>query len=663
MNRILPRTLLLSMLCTSYVAMADVVPYIAFRSQGFNAARELVGWQTQINKSCMDSIYGSVSITPEFTQSFNPHKIAECLFSDALTNNSGLHNCNRNNACEKSLIKIQGTKVQNRDPKALMAENFYLPTDFESDVRFTPRIENFLVDLNLYVGLDTYIEGLYFRIHTPICYTRWNLNFCENIINPGENAYDVGYFDNQFTPTNFSDPTVHGLSRSSLLSSFEQYACAGDSIADTELITYQGLNRARMSSKNLTKTRLAEITAALGWNFWTGDCYHVGLNIRGAAPTGNSPRGCWLFEPIVGNGHHWELGAGLTAHWCWWTNQDEDSDFSTYFDANITSLFGTRQERTFDLCGKPLSRYMLALKYTKNVNNLLAVTGTGNAAPSAQFANEFIPLANLTTIPVDVSVPLHIDAALKFSYTHCNWQFDLGYDFWYRSCEKICNRFECCKSGFAEDTYGLKGDAFVYGFAGVQNTNGTLTAYQPGIALSASEHHATIFGGTNDFSTNPDAWSANNGIDLPYLALSSNFPVGNDYQLYTHTIGTFADPAQTIALATPVNTSYTQPIYIAECDFNTDGAKTSGLSNKLFAHIGYIWNDCPCWTPYLGVGGEAEFGLGDKACSCSSCNRTNNSTNCSQSHNGCNSGSNSSCCKTCSLSQWGVWIKGGISFN
>ena len=303
---------------------------------------------------------------------------------------------------------------------------------------------------------------------------------------------------------------------------------------------------------------------------------------------------------------------------------------------------------------------MLALKYTKDVDNLVALDGATRIEPIAQFANQFIPLANLTTIPVDVSVPLHIDAALKCSYTHCNWQFDLGYDFWYRACEQICNRFECCRKGFADDTYGLKGDAFVYGFAGNEPAyrDGGITAYQPGIALSASEHEATIFAGTNDYSANPTTWSANNGIDLPHQAYSNDFPLtGDQFPLYTHTIGAYTDDTQTTALITTVSTSYTQPIYIAECDFNTDGAKTSGLSNKLFGHVGYTWNQCKCLTPYLGFGGEIEFGQRDDATACSAC--SSSQTTSLNYHNSCDS----SCCKTCSLSQWGIWIKGGISFN
>jgi len=59
-------------------ACCCAIPYI--RSQGFNAARELVCWQTQINKSCMDDWYGSLSATLEYTHSFHSVDLGDCLF-------------------------------------------------------------------------------------------------------------------------------------------------------------------------------------------------------------------------------------------------------------------------------------------------------------------------------------------------------------------------------------------------------------------------------------------------------------------------------------------------------------------------------------------------------------------------------------------------------
>ena len=145
-----------------------VVPYIAIRSQGFNAARELVGWQLLINRYDMDCTYGAFSITPEYQRTFKPNRLAEYLFCDALTNNGCSSSC--------STFKVQGTKVTDRSPRALMAENFYLPTDFSSEITVLPEIDNFLVDFNFYCGLDEWAPGMYFRVHTPICHTRWNLH-------------------------------------------------------------------------------------------------------------------------------------------------------------------------------------------------------------------------------------------------------------------------------------------------------------------------------------------------------------------------------------------------------------------------------------------------------------------------------------------------------
>jgi len=111
-----------------------------------------------------------------------------------------------------------------------------------------------------------------------------------------------------------------------------------------------------------------------------------------------------FFEPIVGQGKHWELGGGLDARWVWWRSCDEDKDFTVYLDANVAHLFKARQCRTFDLCNKPLSRYMLAMKFTNSVSSLLAGdTAAAAVAPKYQCAKEFTPVANITTLPVDVS--------------------------------------------------------------------------------------------------------------------------------------------------------------------------------------------------------------------------------------------------------------------
>lgn len=640
----------------------SVLPYLSIRSQGINDARELVGWQTQINKAGMCETYGSFSITPEYTRSFNSNRIAQALFCDAL----------EDNCCDRSTLNLQGSEVVNRDAKALMADNFYLPTDYDSIIEVKPRIDNFLVDFNMYLGLDGLHEGLFFRIHAPVVYTRWDLNYNETILNAGSNAYDPGYFSSTVTST----VAPIGLARSFLLNSFTQYANDGLSIEAANGTTYDPLTNARWSRCRKTLTRVADVRMQLGWNFLSCPNYHLGLSFYAAAPTGNRPLGKFLFEPIVGNGKHWEVGAGLTLHSNLWKNENECCGCDIYLDANITHLFKTRQCRTFDLIGKPLSRYMLIEKMGTPVQNLLAIeqinatgtpiTGSGFVAPSAQFANELQPLANISTIPVNVSASVQSDIVLKLSWSYCNFQWDLGYNFWARSCEKICRyNGPCCYDKFPLNQWALKGDAYVYGFAATYSAsapfNPPVDISTDGTPLSATESSATIFSGTNNWPTglalNSQGYvlpagtilpsSANPGIDNPKFAVTqATTPEDSVLSSYNVINGVW----------TPVATSL-DPVFVSADDLDLAAGRQRGISNKLFTHLGYTWNEHCGWTPFFGIGGEVEWGRRDHSSNCNdSCHNT---STCHQSHATCNG----SCCQDFALSQWGVWFKGGVSFN
>ncbi len=650
-------------------AYAKVLPYIWTRSQSENAARELVLWQTQINKSCMDEFYGSFSITPEYTRTFQGWKITRMLFNDALHESSCNQDC--------LTFNVQGSAVPNRDPQSWLADNFGLPLDYASVVKISPRIENILADFNLYLGLDNWVQGLYFRVHAPLVNTRWRLGFCENIINVGEMNAPTGYYNGTVIET---DSEVYGVPRSDLTGSFEGFISRCE-IPEISGITFDPLSHARFGKHVLKRTKLSDVQFALGWNFWQSECYHFGLNIRGAAPTGSRPRGNYLFEPIVGNGHHWEYGAGLTGHWMLWRSRDENEEFNVYLDANITHLCRDRQCRTFDLCGKPLSRYMLASKMTSDVVNLLGNARSPLAPeyviPSYQFDNEFSSVANLSTIKVNSSATVQADVALKFAYSHNCFQFDLGYEFWGRTCEKICPTecesfctTKCCQTP-EHEYWALKGNSFVYGFV-----LGTRQSHvSEAVALSSSENSAQLFCGTNPYSSSDDStFVSNSNIDNVVEAFS-----GNQTRLFNFANGLADAP---VYIATSLNPYVFDTADTKQWDF--ENAQARGISNKLFGDIGYIWNSrdhwCVEWTPYLGVGGEVEFGIIDKrscnepkitcptlaasassigtrGCSCYSrpSNTSNNTTKCFKEEK-CH-------CRNGAISQWGVWVKGGISFN
>lgn len=600
-----------SLLIATSCSVASVVPYLNFRSSSVNAARELVGWQQEIHRADDSRLYGSMSVTPEYSRSFNESYIARALFGDVLDHQDSTRNC--------LSFKVQGTKVLNRDKNALLADYFYLPSDFQSIIKIDPQIDTFLVDFNIFLGMSTYLGGLFFRIHAPMTHTRWDLNFCEGDVITGSLPYDPGYFNDSYS----QDPVAHlmtGVSRDLMLNNAEEFVFDKDYISEVPGINCMPLRYARMSPFRLNTSKLAEIQWALGWDFLLDSSYHLGLELRGSIPTGNRPEAEFLFEAIAGNGHHTELGLGLTSHINAWESDCSCDSLSFYGDFNITHMFGSRQMRTFDLKNKPLSRYMLAQKLQEPVADLLCTINGATVVPEVQFARVFSPVANFSTLPATVSMDAQFDCAIKMAYRHNDFEWDIGWGCWARSCEKICLTRQDCPERF-DDSWSLKGDAFVFGFPSFGGTIG-LT----GVPLSATQSNATINGGTNNYPDGIDtiAWNQNPGIDEPRgLAINDlNQPLNTTTATYV-----------TVPRWLQVNTT-SKPVFITRQDLDIDGARTRGFSQKIFTHFNWTLCTDTNWSGYAGLGGQVEWGA----------------------HNYQGS------CRSIALTQWSMWIKGGLSF-
>ena len=191
---------------TANVFPGPVTPKFTIRSQGTNALRRLVGGTADL--MCMydtDCWNGFFSIMPEYTRSFNDNRIAECLF--------GVNDCNNNNNCGTSFL-VQGIEVEGRSSNALLASNFFLPSDYSSVVTVKPVIQNFLVDFFGYIGLDSCYEGLYAWIQFPVTWTKWDLGFCEKVVSAGEEAVPAGFATpGEITDRDLLQPTFQAFMR------------------------------------------------------------------------------------------------------------------------------------------------------------------------------------------------------------------------------------------------------------------------------------------------------------------------------------------------------------------------------------------------------------------------------------------------------------------
>ncbi len=642
-------------------SFARLTSVIEHRSQSSNNARKVAGEFGYVHLHDQDSWYARYASTLEYQRSFKSHKITRALF--------GCY------ASKCGAIKIQGSAVQNRADTALLADYFYLPADYDSVVCFDPFISDLIFDNNFYIGFNNRcLTDCYLRVYAPLVRSKWGLNAKEHIRNNGTDL-KAGYFtpcplQRNVLLNNFCDylsgahPAIQcaTITDNANIDGMPNPLAVGDELAST---IFHGLEFYRGNCcEPRTATTLADLRTELGWDFLNKPNGHLGINLQAAFPTGTRPNAQYMFNPVVGNGKHYEFGGGVTAHVIMWQCGDYEKSLSLNLDANITYMFANREQRTYDLVGKELSRFMLAAREgaaTAVVGALAGSTNDGQTftTPCGQFKYEYSPVANLTTFNISVKNPIQLDMALWLNYTNRNLSVDLGYDLWLRACDKVSVLEECKQCNTLcndcnQDVWVLKGDAQAYGF--VQGGRVVANGCDPELAIALSFSQtgtscgvgATITSG----STLDNAEPAFGNLEDDEL---------NREQLFTQPIG-----------GTQVETSVS-PIYI-NCKDIDFCPRNKGISNKIWTNIQWTWdmdrncNPLRC-EPFLGIGAEVEFGKIDAECgdcskSCSSssscpdiCQKIKSKSSCSTVHK---------CCEKCisvTPSQWGIWFKGGVNFE
>ncbi len=326
--------------------------------------------------------------------------------------------------------------------------------------------------------------------------------------------------------------------------------------------------------------------------------------------------------------------------------------------------------------------------------NGLATLNMGTSLARAEFKDMFTPVANLTTVDVKVGIGAQVDLALMLSYVSRNYSFDIGYNLWARTCERI--KLDCdCPTKLADGhTWVLKGNSFVYAQSGDSQTitklcfnecDGTAidnvgidTPSAMAYKLGPSQSKATIHDGStnNNFDIIPLTptdviFATNRNVDSPRLVIHRTVyhstPLQSGPPVAPRADAISFDPLLTFCTGQHQQffalNSY-NPVYLTECDIDFESAATKGLSHKVFAHFSYQWLDKENYVPFLGVGGSGEFANNSGNCCPNTCPTTASSgTSKSCVTSSCCKDDCDTACKRCALSQWSVWVKGGISFD
>jgi len=526
--------------------------FFSTRSQSVNAALELVGWEKEINQPGQNTCYGTVAGAVDYTHSFHTDAIAKFLFGS-------------------ECLFFSGSKAMNRGPNDILADYFGLPFCYKSCVSFDPVISNVIFDLNWYQSIGC---GSYVRLHVPLVHSKWDLNLQEVVLDNGDNFSMCGTFT--FYPAGYMGPDriERAGMHTNVREAFEGKTRVGD---------LQPLQFGKIFGRQL-ESRIAEIQIALGWNYFLSDWYHLGLEIRTAIPTGNRPDAEFLFEAIVGNSHHWELGAGLTSHVDVWRSCNECHTLALYMDANVTHLFSDTQNRSYDLKNGPGSRYMLAQLFGTGSTDLRVGASDGPPAEH-QYIGCIVPVVNITTLPTDISIAVQGDIVLKCAYQRADgFECDIGYNFWGRSKEE-----SNCRRSLERDHFVLKGDAQVYGFDPDEER----------VPLSVSQSQATLHKAQAQTNFVPGVEFRNENADFPVLAFDAN-----------------GDPLTQVTLQDAIDLDIDQgqintsnpTVFLSDDDIDScSPLLPRALTHKFFFHIGHAWHCAEKLKPYIGIGGAAEW--------------------------------------------------------
>ena len=397
------------------------VSFFSPRSQSINAVRNTVGTYRFTHQYESNSFNAVVSFTPEFTKSFHADHIADALFGT-------------------DLLYVSGSQVNTRGPNDILADYFGLAPDFQSTVCLSPTIISFIATFGAYMGFDEWIPGLYLEIFAPAVWTKWNFEMNEVVLTTTGALFPAGYMG-----VNAVQPPINSFSD-----------------AFTGNVTFGEMQDPYQFGKICgarSKGGLSDLQIILGYDFIKTENGHLGINARLSAPTGSRPNSEFFFEPLIGNGKHWELGVGFDGRILVW-EKDGFQELYMFGQLNFTHLFGATQIRSFDFCTNGFgSRFELVKEFDSEGN----------------YVGKLHPAINISSLCCNVSVDLQFEMLFMLGYTHKGFEFDAGYNGWIRSKEKISLK-ECIESN-------------KYGFKGIQNVQSI-----SGEPSNATESGATLNG-------------------------------------------------------------------------------------------------------------------------------------------------------------------------
>ena len=378
-----------------------------------------------------DKMYGCFNTHSEYNKSTSSSKLGR-FFSPITANNQ--FRVGKANATAATMTGGVNTATD------VYSVFFLLDEDYEADIVFKPVSSTFTSNLSLFVGLDEFMEGLWFDVNLPIVHNKREVKITETQVTAATNAtYGNGMFED-------------GSANETVPYTTFKAAMVGDKVPNLGVAsTYFKYGKVNGSRSH---TKVGNVTIALGYDFMNKENMHLGVALSALVNGNGKSDAVYMFEPSVGTGGRHGIGARLDGHVR--VYEKDDAEISMYLKANVHHLFDSTVLRTYDFKTQHgvWSRYILFKEW---VGTLAA-----NLAPQASGS---VHGGNLTTLNAKVGIGAMYDVNLMGSYTNGSLGINVGYGLSGHSSEK----WKSWVDAFTTKNYG----AYMGDIADFDATNGT----------------------------------------------------------------------------------------------------------------------------------------------------------------------------------------------
>ncbi len=384
MKKFLKGLALATLVATTAQAATDQT-FLQVRPHGVNLAMEMTTWRDLLLTKKEDAFGANFQVVPFYTDSCDSSDLGKYFGID-----------------DKNVFMLAHRTVAGYDFDIRYINPMLGANNLKTTIQYEPDQDAYGARIDYHQDLDKVLKGLYFKVALPIVHVDNDMHL--QVTNDGNNAVEKTAVEDYFKGT--------------LL----RYGAQ-------ETNFQEGLKYAKMHGDQ-DDTEVADIDITLGYKVVNKDNAKLAIEIGFTIPTGNDADGVWVFEPISGNNEHWGLGAGLDFWGKVW--EDEDQYFRIDAVLDWRYLFKSSEKRTLRLKDDvAVAKLAGAAVGTYRYSQYRLVAKNNNPMDHVK------PLANISTLDVDVTPGSQLDAILGVAYCNGGFSVDLGYNLFWKEREDV----------------------------------------------------------------------------------------------------------------------------------------------------------------------------------------------------------------------------------